>query len=102
MNRFKSGVNRFIYEVDAVVISSKTRLLLVPLKHCLDPVLGRWGTWRERRAHRRDLVTLSRIPPRLLRDAGLDRERIYEALDGTSDEVGPAHLSRLLRGNGPD
>ncbi|MBB4000750.1 DUF1127 domain-containing protein [Aureimonas pseudogalii] len=59
--------------------------------------------WRAMRRHReahRILVALSRKPPRLLRDMGIDPERLYETLDGTFDEVGPAHLSRLLRSHG--
>lgn len=59
--------------------------------------------WRAMRLHRethRTLIALSRKPPRLLRDMGLDPERLYEMLDGTPDEVGAAHLSRLLRSYG--
>ncbi|WP_156421112.1 hypothetical protein [Aureimonas sp. AU20] len=44
------------------------------------------------------MVILSRKPTCLLRAMGLDPEAIHEALDGTGDEVGPAHLNRLLRG----
>jgi uncharacterized protein YjiS (DUF1127 family) len=57
-----------------------------------------WRAMRRYRRLHRDLVKLSRKPPRLLRDMGLDPEQVYQALDGTWDEVGPAHLSRLLRG----
>lgn len=56
-----------------------------------------WHAMRRHRENHRALVALAQKPPRLLRDMGLDPERLYEALDGTADEVGPAHLSRLLR-----
>ncbi len=56
-----------------------------------------WHAMRRHREAHRALVALAQKPPRLLRDMGLDPERLYEALDGTADEVGPAHLSRLLR-----
>lgn len=50
-------------------------------------VIGVWRKIRSRYEMRRDLVHLSRLSPRLIRDAGLDPERIYAALDGSWDEV---------------
>ena len=56
-----------------------------------------WGTlragWRavlRHREERRIVVALSRKPPRLLRDMGMDPEQVYAALDGSWDEVDPA------------
>lgn len=50
-------------------------------------MIGVWRKIRSRYEMRRDLVHLSRLSPRLIRDAGLDPERIYAALDGSWDEV---------------
>lgn len=66
----------------------------------LATLLVGWRAMRRHRESHRALVALSRKPPRLLRDMGVDPERLYEMLDGTPDEVGPAYLSRLLRGSG--
>ncbi|MCK5933118.1 MAG: DUF1127 domain-containing protein [Fulvimarina manganoxydans] len=52
---------------------------------------------RDHRRARRNWVYLSRMPPRLLRDMGLEPEEIYQKLDGTFDEVGPVHLSPAAR-----
>jgi uncharacterized protein YjiS (DUF1127 family) len=50
---------------------------------------------------RQVIVALSRLGPRLIRDMGFDPEQVYEALDGTWDEVDPAnfrgHLPRRHR-----
>ncbi|WAJ28989.1 hypothetical protein [Antarcticirhabdus aurantiaca] len=60
-------------------------------------LIALWTRFRDRRRERRALVALARRDPRLLEDMGLDPETIYAALDGTTDAVGPAHLSPLLR-----
>lgn len=35
------------------------------------------------------LAGLSRLPPHLIRDMGLDPARVYDAVEGTWDEVNP-------------
>lgn len=50
-------------------------------------VTGIWGKLRGRYEMRRDLMHLSRLSPRLIRDAGFDPEHIHAALDGGWDEV---------------
>lgn len=69
----------------------------VPRFDLLATLFVGWRAMRRHREERRALVRLCRLPPRLLLDMGFDPERLYEALDGTWDEVGPAHLSVLLR-----
>ncbi len=61
--------------------------------------------WRAMLAHReerRTIVKLSRLPVHVIRDMGFDPESVYEALDGSWDEVDPAnpyrdHLPRTGR-----
>lgn len=55
-----------------------------------------WQAFRQRRRERRDLVRISRLGPRIIRDIGLDPEEVYEALDGSWDEVEPIRFWRLL------
>lgn len=55
-----------------------------------------WSAFAERRRERRTLVAISRLPPHVIRDMGFDPERIYEALDGTWDEVDPSSWRGLL------
>lgn len=55
-----------------------------------------WRAFLEHRRKRRVLVAISRLPPHIIRDFGLDPERVYEALDGSWDEVDPATLRRHL------
>jgi uncharacterized protein YjiS (DUF1127 family) len=43
--------------------------------------------WRERRAERATLMTLSRMQPHLLRDMGIEPDDIYDALDGKRSSV---------------
>lgn len=53
--------------------------------------------WRAMLAHReerRAVVKLSRLPVHVIRDMGFDPERVYEALDGSWDEVDPANPYR--------
>lgn len=42
-----------------------------------------------RRSERRALARLSRLPERLVRDAGFDPETVRDAVSGTWDEVNP-------------
>jgi uncharacterized protein YjiS (DUF1127 family) len=47
--------------------------------------------WREllrRRRQRRLFVRISRLPPHLMRDIGFAPEDVYDALEGSWDEVG--------------
>lgn len=49
--------------------------------------------WRAMLAHREErrmIVKVSRLPARIIRDMGFDPELVYEALDGSWDEVDPA------------
>ncbi|HEV7278027.1 MAG TPA: hypothetical protein VGN80_17235 [Devosiaceae bacterium] len=41
--------------------------------------------WQERRA----MVRISRLSPHLIRDMGFDPDCLYDALDGTWDEICP-------------
>lgn len=84
----------------AIVVSSHPADLGPYRSDLAATLLVGWRAMRRHRENHRALVELSRKPPRLLRDMGLDPERLYEMLDGTPDEVGPAYLSRLLRGSG--
>lgn len=56
----------------------------------LGTLLAGWRAMRRHRQERRQLVALSRLGPRLIRDIGFDPEDIYRALDGSWDEVDPA------------
>jgi uncharacterized protein YjiS (DUF1127 family) len=42
-----------------------------------------------RRQERRMLARLSRLPPHVIRDMGVDPERVYDAVEGTWGEVNP-------------
>ena len=42
-----------------------------------------WQTFLRRREEHRRVAAISRLGPRLIRDMGLDPERIHEALEGT-------------------
>jgi uncharacterized protein YjiS (DUF1127 family) len=55
-----------------------------------------WQAMRRHRAERRIMVRLSRLDPHVIRDIGFDPERIYEALDGSWDEVDPACFHSYL------
>ena len=55
-----------------------------------------WLAFAQRRRERRTLVALCRLSPHVIRDMGFDPERIYEALDGSWDEVDPSCWSGLL------
>lgn len=57
-----------------------------------------WRAFRDLRQDRRTIVTLSRLDPRLIRDAGFDPDLIYEALDGTWDEIEPGRFQNRLPG----
>ena len=58
-------------------------------------LLGRlWNwpfeTWRAvslARARRRELAPLARLPDRLIRDAGLDPDKVHEVLNGSWDDL---------------
>ncbi|WP_163271471.1 hypothetical protein [Chelativorans alearense] len=67
----------------------------------LGTLLVGWRAMRLHRRERRAMVAISRLDPRLISDMGFDPERIYEALDGSWDEVDPAgflsHLPRKAR-----
>ncbi|MEX0955650.1 MAG: DUF1127 domain-containing protein [Rhizobiaceae bacterium] len=55
--------------------------------------------WRAFVAHRRErstVIALARLSPRMLRDMGIDPERVYEAVDGSWDEIDPHRLVRIL------
>jgi uncharacterized protein YjiS (DUF1127 family) len=70
----------------AVEASDRKEEILSP--RSLLAVVGRlWGVALDRRKERRALVRLSRLPPHLIRDVGLEPERVYKALDGSWDEV---------------
>ena len=53
-----------------------------------------WRHWRIRRRTRRQLVAVSRLPARYIRDIGCDPESVYYALKGTVDEVAPYRTRR--------
>lgn len=55
-----------------------------------------WQAFRQRRQERRTLIAISRLGPRIIRDIGLDPEQVYEALDGSWDELEPLRLRWLL------
>jgi uncharacterized protein YjiS (DUF1127 family) len=55
-----------------------------------------WRAFVHHRRERRTLVELSRLSPHVIRDMGFDPERVYEALDGSWDEVDPSSWSGLL------
>lgn len=55
-----------------------------------------WHAFLERRRERRLLVEISRLPPHMILDMGLDPELVYEALDGSWDEVDPSSWQGLL------
>ncbi|MCG8510814.1 MAG: hypothetical protein MI741_16445 [Rhodospirillales bacterium] len=57
-----------------------------------------WRAFLSRRRDRRTIVTLSRLDPRHIRDAGFDPDLIYEALDGSWDEVEPGRFHNRLPG----
>ncbi|WP_159590804.1 hypothetical protein [Chelativorans xinjiangense] len=62
----------------------------------LGTLLAGWRAMRLHRRERRAMVAISRLDPRLISDMGFDPELIYEALDGSWDEVDPARLLRHL------
>jgi uncharacterized protein YjiS (DUF1127 family) len=62
----------------------------------LDALRAGWQTFLNRREERRTIVAISRLGPHLIRDMGLDPERIYEELRGGWDEVDPASFRILL------
>ncbi|MCT8999002.1 DUF1127 domain-containing protein [Chelativorans intermedius] len=64
----------------------------------LGTLMAGWRAMRLHRQERRAIVEISRLDPRLIRDMGFDPEQIYEALDGSWDEVDPTGLGRLLPG----
>ena len=47
-----------------------------------------WAYLR-RRAERRLFQRLSRLPPHVIRDAGFEPDAVYDAVQGTWDEVAP-------------
>ena len=51
-----------------------------------------WRNFIRRRQERRAIVKLSRLAPHVIRDMGFDPERIYDALDGSWDEVNPGQF----------
>lgn len=54
---------------------------------------------RAMRRHRRErqaIIAISRLDPRLISDMGFDPELMYEALDGSWDEIDPANFRRYL------
>ena len=51
-----------------------------------------WWNVMRRRQERRAIVRLSRLAPHVIRDMGFDPDRIYEALDGSWDEVNPGQF----------
>ena len=55
-----------------------------------------WQAFVQHRRERRTVVALARLSPRILRDMGIDPERVYEAVDATWDEVDPHRLVRIL------
>ena len=55
-----------------------------------------WQTFLRRREEHRRVAAISRLGPRLIRDMGLDPERIHEALEGTWEEVQPVAFRLLL------
>lgn len=62
----------------------------------LGAVAAGWTAFRQRRQERRALVAISRLGPHAIRDIGLDPEKVYEALDGSWDEVEPLRFRWLL------
>ncbi|MCT7375907.1 hypothetical protein [Chelativorans salis] len=62
----------------------------------LGTLLAGWRAMRLHRRERRAIVAISRLDPRLISDMGFDPERIYEALDGSWDEVDPANFRLYL------
>jgi uncharacterized protein YjiS (DUF1127 family) len=55
-----------------------------------------WQAYAERRRERRMLIEISRLAPHVIRDMGLEPELVYEALDGSWDEVDPSSWRGLL------
>lgn len=55
-----------------------------------------WRAMRRHRKERRLLITLSRLAPHVIRDIGLDPEQVYEALEGSWDEIDPANFRSKL------
>lgn len=53
-----------------------------------------WQAFVQRRRERHTVIALARLSPRMLRDMGIDPERVYEAVEGTWDEVEPHRLER--------
>lgn len=45
--------------------------------------------WARRRSERLALARLSRLPDRLVRDAGFDPDAVRDAVSGTWDELNP-------------
>jgi uncharacterized protein YjiS (DUF1127 family) len=47
-----------------------------------------WQDYRRRRQERDELRALARLDPRLIRDAGLDPEQVYDAAGGAPGSSG--------------
>ena len=62
----------------------------------LDFLRAGWRAWLRRREERRAIVAISRLAPHVIRDIGFEPERIYEALEGSWDEVDPVNFRILL------
>jgi uncharacterized protein YjiS (DUF1127 family) len=59
--------------------------LLLPLPPFLRRTLRNWQ-------ERRTLVRLSRLSPHLIRDMGFDPDCVYDALEGSWDEIRPGQF----------
>lgn len=46
-----------------------------------------WRTYTAIRRRRRELLALSHLEPRLLRDIGFEPDTVYQALDGCWDQL---------------
>jgi hypothetical protein len=55
-----------------------------------------WQTLLRRQEERRAIVAISRLGPHIIRDMGLDPERIHEELRGGWDAIDPVGFRSLL------
>jgi uncharacterized protein YjiS (DUF1127 family) len=76
----------------AEIVSDRQRSAANSSTHSLTEL---WRKFVRRRQEHRALVNLSRLPPHLIRDMGFDPERIYDALDGTWDELGDPRFPKV-------
>jgi uncharacterized protein YjiS (DUF1127 family) len=106
LNRFKTFASSVIEPVQSFVVVRKGMMTMSEFckkfpergaRHTIRGMLvAGLRAMRCYRSERQALIALSRLDPRLIRDLGFDPEQVYEALDGTWDEVDPASLRSQL------